>query len=260
VDETVFRPASPLALARSGDPYRTESDRQDWSWATPALWRRGTVLNLDPDFGDFSRLASVRRLSGYAARAESGAIFFGGISLRFGIRYRDQPPLPGFRRFGGDAVRDWDENPDALPDLRLVERWREECGALGALQALPRLSEGEIVVETGRATSGAARKGQLTVLEKSPERLILATECPDPTWLFVLRGFWTHRSILVDGERARAVPSQLAFSAVALSAGGHRVEWREEIPGLTVSRWGPALFALFSAGLLVRKPAEGSRA
>ena len=258
LDERVYRSLSPLSAVPFGDPYRIESDRQAWYWVTPALWHRGTVLNLDPDLGDLSRMSSLRRASGFAADASSGAPF-GALSLRFGIRYRDQPPLPGFARFGGDHLRDWDENPDSFPDMRLLEGWREERGPVEALRALPALSRGEVVVETGDPGAGAARPGRLTVLEKSPERLRLATENPDPTWLFVLRGFWPYRAIFVDGEKATAAPAQLAFSALRLAAGRHQIEWREEAPGFALSRWGPVLFALASAVLLRKRPAEEAR-
>ena len=254
VDSTIFHPASPLALAAIGDPYRLDRDRQDWSWATPVLWHRGTVLNLDPDFGDFSRLTSLRRVSGYAAKSASSEPFFGAISLRFGTRYRDQPPLPGFQRFGGDGVRDWDENPAALPDIRLLERWREEDGALAALEELPRLSDGEVVIETGARSTGEARAGQLTLVEKTPERLVLEANCPDPTWLFVLRGFWVYRTIRVNGREAAAAPAQLAFSALRLEAGTSRVEWTEEAPGWKAARWGPGLFGVLAVVLLRRTP------
>jgi hypothetical protein len=245
---------------RIGDPYRIESDRQAWSWATPALWHRGTVLNLDPDVGDLSRMGSFRSASFFAPDAPSGAGFFGAVALRFGIRYRDQPPLPGFARSGGDTLRDWDENPFALPDIRLLEQWRETPGPVEAFEALPGLAPGEVVVETGAARTGAAARGRLGILEKTPERLVLQADCPEPTWLFVLREFWPYRRILVDGSPAPAAPAQLAFSAVRLPAGAHRIEWREEVPGFAASRWGPALFLLGSAGLLVRQSARGSRA
>jgi hypothetical protein len=49
-----------------------------------------------------------------------------------------------------------------------------------------------------------------------------------------------------------AVPAQLAFSAVAIPAGRHTVEWREEVPGLEVSRLGPLVAAVLLAFLLYR--------
>jgi hypothetical protein len=259
VDVTPFRRGSALSeTAMRGDPWSTETDRQDWSWAAPTLWGRGTVLNLDPDRGDLYRLESLRRVSGSAALSPRGDAFFSAIGLRFAVRYRDAPPLPGFRRFGGDAFRDWDENPLASPDLRLLERWREEPDSVGSLRALGELSGGEVVVESGDRRSGAARPGAIRVVEKSPERLVVDVEASDPTWLFVLRGYWTHRRIRRDGIEAAAVPAQLAFSAVAVPAGRHRLEWEEEAPGLSASRWGPALFALAAGGLLA--PRAGAHA
>ncbi len=256
LDETVFQPPSPMMLAPTGDTHQTQILRQNWSLATQALWGRATVLNLDPDRGDFSRLDSLRKVSGLAAVAPGGAPFFSAVALRFGIRWPDQRPLPGFREFGRDATRTWDENSDALPDLRLLERWQEETGAVPALQAMPRLSAGEVILETGRRATAAAAPGRLRVLEKSPERLVLEVAGTDPTWLFVLRGYWTHRTIRIDGQPVEAVPAQLAFSAIAVPAGEHRVEWTEQVPGLAVSRWGPVLFALLSAGLLARRRME----
>jgi hypothetical protein len=243
-----------------GDPYLTDSLRQNWSLATQALWDRAAVLNLDPDRGDFSRLDSLRKVSGLAAAAPEGSGLFASLSLRFGIRWPDQAPLPGFREFGREATRTWDENSGALPDLRLLERWKEAEGAVPALQTLPRLAPGEVVLETGRRAEMSAAPGRLRILEKTPERMALEVVSPDPTWLFVLRGFWSHRSIAIDGRAVEAVPAQLAFSAVAVPAGAHRVEWAEEVPGLAVSRWGPALFVLLAGGLLLRTRAGTARA
>ena len=259
LDERFYLPPSPLGNVPFGDPYRLENDRQSWLWATPALWHRGTVLNLDPDIGDLARVASLRAVSSRVAKSPSAASFFGGLSLRFGVRHSDQPALAGYERFGGDRLRNWDVNPRALPDLRLLERWREEAGAVGALQSLPGLSEGEVVLEGARKAAGSARPGRLSVLEKTPERMVLEADCPDPTWLFVLRGYWTYRRVLVDGRPASAVPAQLAFSALPLEAGAHRIEWQEAVPGLEVSRWGPALFALAATWLLVSRPRKSPR-
>ncbi len=250
VDSASYVPASPLAIAAAGaDPFLTESARRNWSFLTPGLWGRGTVFNVDPDRGDLSRLESLRRFSALAPGQPHGPAFFSSVALRFGIRYRDQPPLPGFRRFGGDADQDWDENPAAFPAVRLLERWREEPGSLRALEALPRLEAGELVIETERHASGSARPGTLRVLENSPELVRVETLNADPTWLFVLRGYWGYRTVRVDGAEVETSPAQLAFTALPVPSGRHRVEWREEVPGLAFSRLGPALFALVAAGL-----------
>jgi hypothetical protein len=91
------------------------------------------------------------------------------------------------------------------------------------------------------------------VLQNDPERLIVDVVALDPGWLFVLRGFWLHRSVQIDGRPVADFPAQVAFSAVPIPAGRHRVEWRELVPGGNVSRWGPVVFVLLSAVLLTRE-------
>ncbi len=242
--EALFRPISALSLAAEDSTLLySDFSRRSWTQHTPALWKRGTVINEDFDVGDLSRIESLRKVAGMATGFRDSGALFGSLALKFGIRYADQEPIAGYRRVGGDAFQSWDEHARPFPDVRLLESWREVAGALSALQTLPRLGEGEAVLESGRALAGAARPGTVRVLEKTPERLALELEAPDPTWLFVLRAYWPFRSILLDGRPVEAVPAQLAFSAVAVPAGAHRLEWRERVPGLAVSGFGPALFA-----------------
>jgi hypothetical protein len=239
-----YRPASALEQAHAGnDPGQIEFSRRSWQQYTPALWHRGNVFNEDFDAGDLSRMQSLRRVS-FRAAGSGQSPFFGTLALRWGIRFRDQPPLPGYHRFRGDALMDWDEHERAFPDIRLVEKWREETGAVEALALLPDLKDGEIVIESGSRAAGSARPGQLTVLEKTPDRLSVEAVAPDATWLFVLRGHWSWRTILVDGKKSEDAPAQLAFSAVRIPAGRHRIEWNEEVPGGKISRFGPVLSAV----------------
>jgi hypothetical protein len=147
---------------------------------------------------------------------------------------------------------DWDEHERAYPDIRLLEKWREETGPVEALSLLPVLKDGEIVVESGSRAAGTARPGRLTVLQRTPERLLLETVTPDATWLFVLRGHWSGRTVLVDGKESEDAPAQLAFSAVHVPAGHHRIEWKEEVPGWKTSRFGPVVAALALLWVLYR--------
>ena len=256
-----YRPPSALEESQGAtDPAQIEYSRRNWNHYTSVLWQRGTVFNDDFDSGDLSRLQSLRRLSYVAAGFRDAEAIFGGLGLRWGIRFRDQEPLPGFRRFRGDALMDWDEHGRAFPDIRLAEKWREEVGAVPALNALPRLGDGEIVVESGATTAGIARPGRLRVLEKSPERVRLETFAQNPTWLFVLRGHWTHRTVLLDGAATEDVPAQLAFSAVRVPPGRHRIDWLEEVPGWSVSRFGPLLSVLAFLWIRQKSPRDGPRA
>ncbi len=226
--------------------------RRTWIWYTHAFWRRGTVLNRDLDSGDLSRTESLRRIAHLALGYRDSGPFFGNLALRWSIRFRGQEPLPGYHRVGGDTVQDWDESEGAFPDIRLLMRWKEESGSTNALQVLSRLGAGEVVLETGVSRSGAAAPGRVRVIERSPERLLVETESVEPSWLFVLRAYWDYRRVLVDGRPVEAVPAQLAFSAVPIPAGSHKIDWLECVPGGEVSRFGPVLFALLAAAVAFR--------
>ena len=247
LDESLYEVTRMREIAERGDWGGSEHFRQSWVYYTQALWGRGAVFNGDLDAGDFSRFESLRQISYVAALRRDSAAFFASLSLRYGSRLRDQDAVAGFRPFGGDAFRFWDENPDARPEIRLVERWREAPGPVEAFAVLPGLAPGEVVIETQRTASGSARSGSLRVLRRTPESLSLKTESPDPTWLFVLRGDWEYRTVLLDGHPVEVRPAQLAFSSVAVPPGTHRIEWHEEAPGLEVSRWGPVAAVLVLA-------------
>ena len=156
-------------------------------------------------------------------------------------------------------MQDWDELSGALPDIRLVERWREVAGGLRALRLLPHLQTGEIEIETGSGQAGTARPGQVRILEKTPERLRIETKSQDSTWLFVLRAYWPYRDVRVDGQEAEVFPAQLAYSAIFLRSGRHVVDWNERLPGAGISRWGPVLFVLGCGFLLVRRRSQAVR-
>ncbi len=250
--ESFLLGGSALALEQVGVTLsESEFSRRSWYQQTPVFWGRGTVLNEDFDSGDLSRVESLRRVSGMATGYRDSAGFFGTLALRFGIRYRDQEPIAGYREVGGDSLQAWDEHRRAFPDVRLLEGWREAPGPVQALTALARLNEGEVTIENGREGGGAARPGTVRMVEKTAERIVADLEAPDATWLFVLRAFWPYRSIELDGVPVEAVPAQLAFSAVPIPPGRHRLVWEERLPGLRVSAWGPVLFGMIAAGLLV---------
>jgi hypothetical protein len=236
-----------------------EGGADGWDNYKPALFGRGTVFNYDFDVGDFARVESLRKISKFAAGYADSQPFFRNLSLRWGIRPQGLEPIPGYEQIQRNGSQIWDELPGSLPDIRLVESWREVNGPSQAVAALPALRTGEIVIETGRDGSGTAAPGSVQILEKSPERVRIRVDAPQPTWLFVLRGFWNYRTLELDGRAAESVPAQVGFSAVAIPAGRHTIDWRERVPGLEVSRWGPLLFILFAVGLIARDRARRTR-
>ena len=250
--ESYFLGASPLA-EETNDATLAYSDfsRRTWTHDTPIFWGRGMVINEDFDTGDLSRVESLRRVAGIATGYLDSSALFGSLALRWGIRFADQRPISGYRPIRADAFQVWDEHASAFPDIRLLERWRETEGAIPALVVLPGLAAGEAVVESGSRKSGSSRPGTVRVVERSAERLVLDLDATDPTWLFVLRAYWPYRSIELDGLAVEAVPAQLAFSAVPVPAGKHRLVWVERVPGLAASAWGPIAFGVAALGLVV---------
>jgi hypothetical protein len=254
VGAVAYEKPSVLELETWGtDPWYLDYAVRDWTQYTHALWGRGTVLQEDYDRGDLSRLDSLRGISYSAAKYKDSGPFFGAIALRWAIRFRDQPSLGGYRPIRNVGIQVWDEHEHAFPDVRLLERWMEVPNSLRAAAVLPRLMDGEVVLETDLGRAGAARPGRLRVIEKTPERLVVETQTQDPSWLFVLRGFWPYRSVRVDGREVEPVPAQIAFTAVPIPPGRHRVDWEETLPGGEVSRFGPVLGLLGAAGLLARQ-------
>lgn len=257
--ESLYLPGSHEQFADSAmDP--VFAIRRVWVQPVSALWGRGTVFNHDYDAGDLARIQGLRRLSPAIVKFDNAGTVLGSLALRWGIRFKDQAPLPGYVRFDGDWLQDWDENSAALPDVRLAQKVVEATGPLPAIDVLSLIRPGEIVVETGRERRYSARPGTVRISEKSPERLRLVVDAPDPTFLFVLRVFWTHRTVRLDGQIVDPLPAQLAFSAIAIPAGVHDVDWRERVPGGRVSRFGPVLFGLAAAGLAIREKRRRSAA
>ena len=254
VAESLYRLDSRIeASVSESDPTYTEFPRRTFEEYTQVFWNRGTVFNRDFDRGDFVRMEILRQVSKLASRHSRGSAFFGSLALRWGIRFPDQRPLPGYRRFGGDVLQDWDEHEAPLPAIRLVERWKTTAGGVPALKQMGLLDPGEVLIETGRTDgTGAARAGGVRILRNDPERLVVETRATEPTWLFVLRGYWSYRSIRLDGKPVEASPAQIAFSAVAIPAGLHTIDWRELVPGGEASFWGPVIFVLAAAFLAIR--------
>jgi hypothetical protein len=249
--ESLYRPAEEADPYELSDLGREDEPRRAWTEHTQAMWKYGTVFNNDFDAGDLSRLESLRRVSAVAAGYRDSGAFFGNLSLRWGIRVRKQPPVSAYRPIGGDAAVAWDELRPVFPDIRLATRWREEAASIAALEGIRDVGPGELVLETGRRADGSARPGRIHVREKSPARLRLDTETPDPTWLFVLRSFWNHRTIRLDGKPVEAVPAYLAFTAVPIPAGRHSIDWQERVPGGRWSRFGPVLAGIAFVALAV---------
>jgi hypothetical protein len=241
----IYRSSETPRNTRYGDGWETA--RQDWIYYSPVLWHRGMVFNYDFDEGDLARVESLRKISGYAASSPEASAFFGTFALKWCVRTPAQRPLAGYRKFGGNAAQDWDRHEQPFPDMRLATQWSEVKSALAAASRIGTIPPGGILVETGGNAAGRAAPGRLRIERRTPSRMELVAETPEPTWLFVLRAFWNHRRVAVDGKEAETFPANIAFTAVAVPAGNHRISWEELLPGWEVSRLGPLAFGMILA-------------
>lgn len=252
----IYRPLDAPRDTRYGEGW--EAARQDWVHDTPVLWKRGMVFNYDFDEGDLARVESLRKLSGLAAAFPDSGSFFGVFALRWCVRSPAQAALPGYHRFGGNAVQDWDEHVQPYPDIRLATDWIEVESAIASARRIGQIPGG-LVLETGRRASGHAAAGTVDVRKRTQATLEVETNAAGPAWLFVLRAFWDYRSVSVDGKEVEPVPANVAFTAIPVPAGRHRVLWQERLPEWEISRWGPPLFALIMiGGALVPRRRGGS--
>jgi hypothetical protein len=250
--ESFYRAPSSFETPKyEADPGQIQYATRNFDQYTHAMWGVGTVFNNDFDHGDLSRLDTLRKMSFAAGLYRDSQSFWSTYALRFGVSYSDLEPIAGFRRVGGDALQVWSVNENALPSIRLAEKWREVSSAMEAGASVAAIAPSEVLVETGSRAAGE-NSGRVVVRSQSPERLDLEIEAARPGYLFVLRGYWPFRRVTVDGEPVETYPAQIAFTAVPVPAGRHAVAWEERLPGGPLSWAGPLAFAAV-AGLAMRR-------
>lgn len=207
------------------------SVRDTLGWSLPPVWGLRSVIGETPII--------PLRLLAYTdnARAGGGRFDIEGVTHLLTAARGDR--LLGMRPpvlIGAAAIH---RNPNALDRVRLVGRpiyvaSRQE-GSRG-LRTLGSAYGDHVLVEDpdrplppGAAVSGTAR-----ILHEEPERLDIATEAAMPSYLFVADTFDPGWSAKVDGRPVPIRPAFVAFRAVYLPAGAHRVVFRYEPAGFRV--------------------------
>ena len=146
-------------------------------------------------------------------------------------------------------------NPDALPRARLMGRPSYAADEYAAVAALGRLGpatrERVIVEDPDRPLpEDATVEGTATIVVDDPERVEVETSSSGPGYLFLADTYDPGWSATIDGRSAPIRPAFVAFRAVFLPAGPHRVAFTYRpagfLPGLIVTGLGTALaLALF---------------
>lgn len=109
----------------------------------------------------------------------------------------------------------------------------------------------EVILTSGTATSqGASPVGESRILERRPDRIRVETDLRTPGYLVFVETFDEGWRATIDGAHAPVVRANLAFQAVAISAGKHVVELayrpRSVLVGLTISALGLLAFAVLA--------------
>jgi hypothetical protein len=135
--------------------------------------------------------------------------------------------------------------PDPLPRTYVVGAARRRPDDKDAARLL--LDPGfnpsaEVVVASGAELSAAPGfESRARLLEARPDRVVLEAETSAPGVVVLLEGFDPGWRVRLDGQPAELLRANLAFRAVAVPAGRHRIE-------MTYRPWG-LLAGLAAAGL-----------
>ncbi len=117
--------------------------------------------------------------------------------------------------------------PDPLPRARVVAGVRVADGlpALGALVDPGLDLERTVLLPEGREIpSPPSFRGAARILDERADRVRIAAELNDAGYLVLADSYDPGWQVRVDGRPARLLRANLAFRAVALPAGRHRVE------------------------------------
>ncbi|WP_337174160.1 YfhO family protein [Paludisphaera sp.] len=141
-------------------------------------------------------------------------------------------------------------NPDARPRARLEGRplyADDRAEAIAAIDRLgPDLKNRLIVEDPGRPLGpDAEAAGSATIVVDAPEEVVVAVNAEVPAYLVLADTFDPGWTATVDGEPATIHPAYVAFRAVLVGPGEHRVVFRYSpagfLPGLAITALGGAI-------------------
>jgi hypothetical protein len=144
-------------------------------------------------------------------------------------------------------------NPGVLPRVRLMGRpvyADNETQAIAAAERLgPEIHTRLVVEDPDRPLApGATVEGSARIVRDEPERVEVEASCRTPAYLMLADTFDPGWSATVDGRPVPIRPADVAFRAVYLPSGEHRVVFRYRPAGfalgLAVSLAGAAVCAL----------------
>lgn len=149
-------------------------------------------------------------------------------------------------RHGDTTIR---QVPDPLPRAYFVAQHypvKNDAAAIARLTAPDFDSRQEVVIIKDTATALPANTGNpatvnnpvpVPVNELSPTELLLTVDAPASGYVVLTDTYFPGWQATVDGQPAAIWPANLAFRAVAVSQGTHRLQFRYRPRGFTVGLW-----------------------
>jgi hypothetical protein len=221
--------------------------RDTLAWSLPPAWGLSTSSGLTPII--------PRRFKIYGDNAQPGQ----GRSDIEGVSHALLP--------AGQQARGWDpplragsaaicRNPHVLPRARLMGNpvyVADEHEAVRALRALGRAARERIIVEDPDRPMpvGASVHGQARIVEELPERVVVEADSPGDSYLFLADAFDPGWTATIDGRASPIRPAQIAFRAVFLPGGRHRVVFTYRPAGFTLGLVVSGLGAIAAVTMLV---------
>lgn len=212
-----------LTERSSGDPGHA-SRAIDYASARDTLaWSLAPVWGISSSRGETP--IHARRLDDFekATRAAGGQLDLEGVSHLLTSWPQEGISTRRHEKVGSAYIY---RNPGALSRARLVGRPAYADDRASAVAALARtdLRRRLVVEDPDRPLPAEAEaSGTAEIVAEIPERVEVATASDAPAYLFLADTFDPGWSATVDGKTVPILPAQVAFRAVFLPAGAHRV-------------------------------------
>lgn len=236
----------------SGEPgYASEpidflAIRDTLGWSLPPVWGISTSIGLTP-------VVSSRLLDYFDQASQTGGRF-DIEAVTHWVTGRPQAALPGPPETVGSAYLY--RNERALPRARLMVNPVFVSSAEEARAAMARLGRSLrdylVVEDPDRPDFGNGPvSGRSTILRDEPECVEVEVEADRASYLILADTFDPGWSATIDGKPAPIRPAYLAFRAVAITPGSHRVVFEYRPAGFALGLWVSALAALGIAPCLL---------
>jgi hypothetical protein len=154
-------------------------------------------------------------------------------------------PHPRYRKIHEEAKVALYENPNALPRAWLVGRVIPAVDLLDADRKLrnPSFDPRKEVIVEGRDLPSTGGTGTVTWIERTPDRLVLETRAEGDAMLVLSETHHPGWTAEIDGTPGTVYRANVAFRAVAVPAGTHRVTLRFQPESAARGLSGSAVFA-----------------